>query len=120
MIERTFKQQLRDFLSSECRLKIGDPILAQMAGYGPWPGNIEGFTKDQKRIKIYFYGSHDRGTVDIQKAIPFSDAFQTIRLIVLRRKIGYWKEFEKGVRELEIEYGIPNTLSSLREMEALE
>lgn len=120
MIDRTFKQHLQDFKKTGNQLKIGDPVLAQMSGYGPWPSLIEDFTKDKKRIKCYFFGSHDRGSVDITKAIPFADAYHVIRLITLRKKIGYLKEFVKSVKELEIQCGIPINLSSLRELESLE
>lgn len=120
MIDRTFKQQLQSFRKTEKQLEIGDPVLAQMSGYGPWAAKIEGFTKDKKRIKCYFYGSHDRGTVDVTSAIPFPDAFPSIRLINLRKKIGPMKDFVKGIKELEIEQGVPENLSSLREFDTIE
>lgn len=121
MIDRTFKQQRQSFQKTGKQLEIGDPVLAQMSGYGcAWPAVIEEFTKDKKRMKCYFYGSHNRGTVDVMKAIPFADAFQSIRLINLRRKIGYMEDFVRGVKELEIERGVPENLSSLREFDSIE
>lgn len=120
IIDSTFKQQLQKFRETGKQLEIGDSVLAQMSGYGPWPSCIEGFTKNKQRIKCYFYGSHDRGSVDTTKVIPFDDAFDTIRLINLRKKIGYLKQFVKGINELEIAHGVPEHLSSLRELESLE
>lgn len=117
LIDQTFKQQLKD---CQQNFKIGDPILAQMSGYSPWPGHVEGFTKDKKCLKCYFYGSHNRGSVNVSRAIPFVDAFQCIRLLSLRKRVGYMKDFIKGIKELEIEYGVPVNLSSLKEVDSLE
>lgn len=120
MIDRTFKQQLQDFQNTGQQLKIGDSVLAQMSGYRAWPAKIEDFTKNKTRVKCYFYGSHNRGTVDVTKAIPFADGFQTIRLINLRKKIGPMKDFAKGIKELEIDQGVPENLSSLREFDVID
>lgn len=91
-----------------------------MSGYVPWPAKVEDFTKDRKRIKCYFYGTHNHGSVDTAKSIPFRNGFQSIRLINLRKKIGPMKDFEKAVKEVEIEQGIPESLSCLRGFDALE
>lgn len=121
MIDQTFKQQLKHCQQTgKQNFKLGDPILAQMSGYSPWPGRIEGFTKDKKFVKCYFYGSHNRGSVNVLRAIPFVDAFQCIRLLVLRKQIGHMKDFVKGIKELEIKHGVPISLSSLRELDSLE
>lgn len=63
IINKTFQQEVQAYKSTRNQLKIGEPVLAQMSGYVAWPAKIENFTKDKKRIKCYFYGSHNRGTV---------------------------------------------------------
>lgn len=85
-----------------------------MSGYCAWPSRIDGFTKNNRRMKCYFYGSHNIGTVDVNQAIPFKDAYSIIRLINLRKP----PQFAKGVREVEIVYGIPHELSALRDIPA--
>lgn len=94
----------------------GQVVLAKMAGYCPWPARIEGFTKNRLRIKCYFYGTMNRGTVDTNKTIPFQNAHEMVRLINIRSP----KYFAKGVKELEVEQGVPPELSSLREIDCLE
>lgn len=116
MIDKTFNNELARFIESGKQLEIGDPILTRMSGYPPWPADVEGLTKDKKRIKCYFYGSHNRGSVDYNKTLPFFDALETIRLLCLRQP----KDFVKGVREIEIKYGVPEQFSCLREFETIE
>lgn len=41
---------------------------------------------------------------------------KTIRLIAIRKP----KDFIKGIREIEIEHGVPENLSSITEIETLE
>lgn len=120
IIDKTFKQELQDYKKTGHHLKKGDPVLAQMSGYVAWPARIEDFTKNGKRLKCYFYGTHDRGTVDATRAIPFANGFQSIRLINLRKKIGPMRDFAKGIKELEIEQNVPENLSSLRDFDTIE
>lgn len=120
LIDCSFKQQLQNFKTTGKQLEVDDVVLTQMSGYCPWPGKIEGFTKDKKRIRCYFYGSHNRGTVDVARTILFVDASELVRLINLKKKIGPMRDFVKGVRELEIEKHIPESLSSLRELDPIE
>lgn len=87
-----------------------------MRGYPPWPAKVLGFTKNGQKIKCSFYGSHNTGSVGIDQAIPFLESFECIRLIKIRNP----REFIKGVREIEIEQGIPNIASSLRDYESIE
>lgn len=48
--------------------------------------------------------------------VPFLDAFDTIRLIKLR----HVKYFEIGIKEIEMEHGIPENLSSLEETQSVQ
>lgn len=86
-----------------------------MKGYAPWPAKIHGFSKDGSKLKCYFYGSHNNGSVDRKNAVPFIDAYEIVRLIKLRQP----RDFVKGILELEIENGIPSSLSSLNELAAI-
>lgn len=115
IIDKTFKKELNEFQNSGKELEVGQAVLAKMSGYCPWPARIEGFTKNKLRMQCYFYGAMNRGTIDVSKTIPFENAFEIIRLINLRNT----KDFAKGVKELEIEQGVPAELSSLKEMESL-
>lgn len=112
LIDRTFKTEANKFAISGAKFKIGDPILAKFSGYCPWPSRLEGFTKNGRRIRCFFYGTHNTGSVDLNQAIPFRNSFEIIRLINLRNT----RDFAKGVREIEIENGVPEELSSLREV----
>lgn len=103
------------FKMSGQSLQIGDFVLARMRGYSPWPSKIISFTKDRRRAKCYFYGSNNNGSVQIQEIIPFRDGFDVIRLLKIRND----NVFIKGVREVEYINGIPEHLSSLREINAL-
>lgn len=116
VINNTFKIALKKFQKKEMMLVTGDYVLARMKGYAPWPGKIISFTKDRSRCSCYFFGSHNNGSVNVKEIVPFVDGFDTIRLISLRRL----KEFEKGIIEIELENGIPEHLSSLRQTEAIE
>lgn len=116
IINNTFKSALKDVQKKEVKFVVGGYVLARMRGYSPWPGKIISFTKDEKRVSCYFYGTHNNGPVSVTEMVPFVDGFDTIRLIKLR----HLENFEKGVKEIEQEHGIPGHLSSLRETESIE
>lgn len=115
LIDSTFKKEAGNFKNSRQKLEHGKVILAKMSGYCAWPARIDGFTQNGRRVKCYFYGSHNTGSVNIDQVIPFEDASETIRLINLRNP----RDFAKGVKEVEIELGIPDDLSVLREATAI-
>lgn len=48
--------------------------------------------------------------------VPFENGFETIRLIAIREPT----DFKKAVREVEIKYGIPEHLSSIKESLCLQ
>lgn len=107
----TFKTSVKEFRKTGIKLEIGDYVIARMKGYSPWPAKISSFTKNRCRALCYFYGSHNNGSVDINEIVPFSNGYDSIRLLMMRNL----KDFQKGIRELEIVHGIPENLSSLRE-----
>lgn len=113
-IKRTFKKSLKDFKDSQNELAVGDFVLARMRGFKPWPAKITSLTK--KGAVCYFYGSHNNGPVSLNEIIPFFEGLESIRLIRIRPP----KDFEKGIREIEIENNIPEELSSLRDTGLLQ
>lgn len=115
-INNSFQIALKEYQKGKKEFVIGQFVLAKMRGYMPWPARISHFTKDKSRVSCYFYGTNNNGSVNVKEMVPFGDGFSTIRLIKLR----HVKYFEKGVKEVELEHGIPEYLSSLRETEAIE
>lgn len=115
-INKTFKIALNEFQKKEVQLMVGTHLLARMKGYPPWPGKITSFTKDRSRVSCYFYGCQNNGSVSVKEILPFVDGIDTIRLLNLRRM----NSFRKGVREIEMEAGVPEHLSLLKEQQAIE
>lgn len=111
LINKTFKNACKEFQKQQTLPKIGDFIMGHMKGYCPWPAEIISFTKNGNRVGCYFYGTHNTGSVNIDKLILFKDGFEVIRLINIRNP----NRFRKAVMELETAFGIPQHLSSLRE-----
>ena len=111
-IKTTFNNAVKQFRNSGISFNPGDFILARMKGYQPWAARIISFSKDARRINIYFYGSHNYGTVSAKECIPFKFGYETIRLIKLKNL----KHFTTGIQEIEIEHGVPPELSSLRDI----
>lgn len=115
-IASAFKNSLEEFHKTKHDLETDDVVLAKMTGYAPWPAKIASFSKDKRRANCYFYGSHNSGPVGVKQMIPFKDGFSTIRL-VKKRNLRF---FQKGIREVEIELGIPENISSLRELASIQ
>lgn len=116
VIDDTFNSLTKKFHESKKSLQIGDAILGRMRGYPPWPARICSFTKDKRSASCYFFGAHNNGPINVNKIVPFDEAYEVIRFIAIRNP----KEFKKGIRELEIEYGIPDHLSCLKEQLSIE
>lgn len=115
-IDASFERLRKKFAETKKTPNVGDFLMARMRGYAPWPSKITGFTKDKKTAKVYFYGSHNTGSVDVNQIVSFADASELIRLINMRKPA----DFARGVQEVEIENGIPFELSSLREMQTIQ
>lgn len=116
VIDSTFKREAKLFENSGEKFEKGEAVLAKMSGYCAWPARVDGFTQNGRRIRCFFYGSHNTGTVDTNQAIPFKNGFSIIRLIHLRNP----QDFAKAVREIEMQNGVPDELSALRESAAIE
>lgn len=115
LTDATFLNALKIFKNNGRKLRVNDYILGQMKGYPPWPARVQGFTKDGSKLKCYFFGTHNTGSVGSKLAIPFEDSFEVVRLIKLRQP----HNFIKGVLELEIELGVPKSLSSVKDTAAI-
>lgn len=109
LIDAAYQKELKTFHESEQQLKVGDAVVARMKGYLPWPGRIQRFTSNNKIVNCYFFGTHNSGPVGSKNIIPFSFAPETVRLACLRSAVGY----NKGIKEIEMECGVPNELSCL-------
>lgn len=84
-------------------------VMVKMASYSPWPAKITGFTKNRKMAYVYFFGSHNSGSVDITEITPYQSAVEVIRMQALRQL----EIFSKGIKEVEIELQIPEEFSVL-------
>lgn len=116
LIEGAWRSNKKGFLHSERLLKVDDIVIAKMRGYPPWPGQLASFTKNKKRASVYFFGTHNTGSVDVTEIVPIEFCHEVIRLLLLR-KMG---EFYKAVAETEVLLKVPDNLSLLKEVEALK
>lgn len=116
LVDITFQEQLQIFHKSEKQVEIGDLILARMKGFKPWPARVEGYKNGGKMIMCFFFGTHNSGPVGSKNVIPFCDGFEIVRLICLREP----NHYKKAVHEIEIECGMPEELSCLKEFESIK
>lgn len=94
---------------------IGQYVMAKMKSFSPWPANIIGFTKNRKRAQVYFYGTHNSGSVEVNEIALFQYSTEVVRMQLLR----HLNFFEKGIKEIETELGIPAELSVTNHQNAL-
>lgn len=111
----SWKEILRKNKQSKIVFKANDIVMAKMRGYSPWPSKIISFTKNLKRAEVYFYGTHNKGTVDVNEIAPFENSYRTIRLQLLR----VLTCFKKGILEVELEMNIPIELSITNETNSI-
>lgn len=102
--------------NSNRKLEIDQMVITKMKSYSPWPAVIRAFSKNPKRAEVYFYGTDNTGMVDIAETVDCTHARDVIRLLLLR-KIPF---YSKAVLELERASGVPDELSLLKEMPAIE
>lgn len=112
VIAECWRKCKKEFHTTDQAFKIGDLVLAKMTGYSPWASRIEGFTANKKRARMLFFGTNDRGTVDVAEIIPFDKGYEVIRLLLLRKI----SSFHKSIVEIESLLGVPSELSLLKEV----
>lgn len=115
-IDTAYQKELKIFHESGKQLQVGDAVIARMKGYAPWPGRIQSVSSNNKIMNCYFFGTHNSGPVGSKNIMPFSLAVETVRLVCLRSP----KMYIKGVREIEIVYGVPEELSCLNELKSIQ
>lgn len=115
LIAKTLNQLIKDEWN-QCKkikkgeineLHEGDYVMAKMRTFAPWPAKITSFTKNKKSATVYFYGSHNSGSVLTEEIVRFSSSQTLIRLLLIRNP----NDFKKGVVEVELENHIPPELS---------
>lgn len=116
LVNENWVQTKREKKSSKILLKENDLIMGKMKGYSPWPGKIICFSKNRKSAQVYFYGTHNQGSVLEAEMTLFQYSHDVIRLQLLRPLL---IDFRKGIREAEIEMQIPDELSITREQRSL-
>lgn len=112
LINTSWKNCKKNFTSSNQKIKVGDIVLAKMATYCPWPSRIESLASNGKRAQVYFFGEHNRGSVNVSEIVLLSECHDVIRLLVLR-KLG---TFHKSISEIETMLKIPSHQSFLKEI----
>lgn len=116
LINASLRKCKNDFAAlGEC-LQIGDLVLAKMKGYQPWGARIIDFTRNKKRAFVHFFGTNDGNMVDVHEITTFSQSYDVIRLLLLR-KVG---AFHKSILEIETILKVPSELSLLREQKQIK
>lgn len=114
--ERAWREAKKCQQNDDAKLEIGQLVVTKMKSYAPWPAQIRAFSKNCKRTEVYFFGTANIGMVDTSETVHLKHAHDVIRLLLLR-KISYYM---KAVKELERVCGVPDDLSMLREVLAIE
>lgn len=96
------------------KLSINDLVMSKLRGFLPWPSKVLGITKRKTfdEIKVEFYGAEpfERfGFVKINEVAYFKDCIDLIKVILRRNPL----KFIKGVKEVEVIFGLPESLSIL-------
>lgn len=90
---------------------LNDIVMAKVRGFSPWPGKVVEIVKN--RMKIEFYGanvSEKFGFVNRDELAFFKNCVDLIQIILERNPLKEHK-FRKGVKEAEIDCGVPEILS---------
>lgn len=102
--------------SQKNTLKEGQYVMAKMKSFSTWPAKITGFTKNLNKAIVYFFGTHNSGSVEVKEITLFQESTEVIRLQLLRHS----EFFAKGIREVETDLGIPLELSVTNEQNLLK
>lgn len=93
--------------SQNITFEIDQYVMAKMKSFSPWAAKIIGFIKNHKKAYVYFYGTHNSGSVDVSDITLFKESQEVIRLQLLR----HLDFFTKGIKEIEAELGITEEFS---------
>lgn len=93
--------------SKDITFEVDQFVIGKMKSFPPWPCKIVGFTKNRKKVHVYFYGTHNSGSIEVNEITLFENSDEVIHLLLLR----HLQCFAKGIREVEVELGIPAELS---------
>lgn len=115
LINGAWKVCKMSFRAANTPIREDDLVLAKMKSYSPWPARVDGFSKNKKRMNVYFYGTNNTGIVDAVEVVKFEQCHDVIKLLLLRKI----SEFHKAVREIESILGIRPELSLLKELQQL-
>lgn len=115
-INDAWKSCKKNFLDSNLAVNVDDIVMARMKTYSAWPGKILTLATNKKRASIHFFGTNNRGSVDVKEIVPFEYSHDAIKLLLLRKR----GPFHKGVLEIETILGVPPNLSLLKEIESLK
>lgn len=116
LADEKWRQVKRQQQHKKKELRIGEMVLSKMRTYAPWPSKILSFSKDGKRAQVFFYGTDNSGSVNMDEIVQFKDTTDVVRLL-LRRNMPF---FSRGVKTIEHLCGIPDELSLLREFAAID
>lgn len=120
-------KKLQQFIDEEWRKckkikpqhTIGNIVLAKMKTYPPWPSCIESISANGKRAQVYFFGTDNRGSVEVKEIVGFETAIDVIRLLLKRPQDRNMMFFLKGILEAERVVGIDEKFSVTKEQDAL-
>lgn len=115
-ISNAWNKSKKDFCASNQCLNLNDIVMARLKSYSAWPGLITGYTKDKRRAYVEFFGTHNVGSVDVKEIVRFTDCYDTIRLLLLRKT----SDFHKAIIEVERIQNVPPEMSLLHDLNALQ
>lgn len=118
-LQQFIDEQWRRCKQITSQLAIGNIVLAKMKSYPPWPSFIESITANGKRAQVYFFGTQNRGTVELKETVLFETANDVIRLLLKRPQDRNMKFFMRGILEAERVIGIDDENSITKEQGAL-
>lgn len=116
LTEQEWRKCKKERKEKETQIQIDQHVMAKMKSYSPWPGRISTISKNGTSAQVYFFGSHNKGSVKTAEIVPLHEAREVIRLLLLRPN---YSQFSKGIREAEISLGIPQELSITNQQNAL-
>lgn len=108
LIEQAWLKCKKEKKEKKSCLQIDQNVMSKMKSYCAWPSKITSISKNGTNAQVYFFGSHNKGSVKADEIVSFDEAREVIRLLLLRPNN---LQFAKGIREAEIDSGVPEELS---------